>query len=194
MASLQEPEGQDLCPGPPQARPLGTVDQLMAWEPTAASELCRAAVSLHPPTVRSPRVGWASGGAGAASGEPRALLPFFLTCWPYALPPLRRPTEQRRAPACWPAVSRVQQSLTDTFLGAALPRPCPAADSLLPHPSSPPINRRLRSPLCADDMAGGYHEDAAVQGMSPAPTSSAPPPYFLRRWRCLDTFVYFSHR
>ena len=37
-------------------------------------------------------------------------------------------------------------------------------------------------------MAGGYAEDRWVQGGSDATY------YHLRHWRCLDAFVYFSHR
>ncbi|KAL4447747.1 hypothetical protein ABPG75_004966 [Micractinium tetrahymenae] len=42
--------------------------------------------------------------------------------------------------------------------------------------------------LACHDMAGGYGEDRLVQG------GTDPDFYVLRRWACLDTFVYFSHR
>jgi mannosyl-glycoprotein endo-beta-N-acetylglucosaminidase len=49
-------------------------------------------------------------------------------------------------------------------------------------------NSRQPRLLACHDMAGGYSEDRLPQGGTDADW------YHLRRWRCLDAFVYFSHR
>ena len=106
------------------------------------------------------------------------------------------PTSQPASELCRAAVPLPRQVTRSPGPACGRPparppaRPCTHPPT--PTPSPPPLQGRRRPPgprlLACHDMAGGYAEDRWVQGGGDATY------YHLRHWRCLDAFVYFSHR